>query len=88
MSNIAVSPDEINCNRNYSLCTCDRILSDPIPIPAPSLYKAFGTHQRSKKHEIRGYYKENSHVLEIMKKGVFFAEKSAILGKRGDIFDL
>ena len=50
--------------------------------PAPSLYKVLGTHQRSKKHEIRGQYGENSYVLVILKKGCFCTEKSAILEKK------
>ena len=53
--------------------------------PAPSLYKALGTHQRSKNHKIRGYYEGNSHVLEVVKRGVFFAYKSVILEIRGTI---
>ena len=38
-------------------------------LPDPSLYKALGIHQCSKHQEIRGYYEQNSHVLEIVKKG-------------------
>ena len=53
--------------------------------PAPSL---LGTHQRSKIQEIRGQHKGNLHALVIRKKGVFLAEKSAILEIRGDIFNL
>ena len=45
-------------------------------IPAPSLYKGLDTHQHSKKHKIRGYSKGNLHVLEIVEKGVFLAEKA------------
>ena len=56
-------------------------------IPAPLLYKGLGTHQQSKKHEIRGYSEGNSHVLEIVKKGVFLAEKDVIFEIRGNIFN-
>ena len=43
----------------------------------PLLYKVLGTHQRSKKHEIRGQYGKSLYVLEIcFKKGVF-AQKSS-----------
>ena len=47
-------------------------------ILAPKLYKGLDTHQHSKKHKIRGYSKENLHVLEILEKGVFLAEKAMI----------
>ena len=47
-------------------------------IPAPSLYKGLDTHQHSKNHKSRGYSKGNSHVLEIVEKGVFHAEKATI----------
>ena len=48
-------------------------------ILAPTLYKGLDTHQHSKNHKIRGYSKGNSHVLEIVEKGVFLAEKAMIL---------
>ena len=35
-------------------------------------------HQHSKNHKIRGYSKGNSHVLEIVEKVVFLAEKAMI----------
>ena len=41
-----------------------------IQIPAPSLYKVLGTHQRSKKHKIRGQYERHVHVLEILKQKI------------------
>ena len=47
-------------------------------ILAPSLYKGLDTHQHSKNHKIKGYSKGNSYVLEIVEKGVFFAEKAMI----------
>ena len=48
-------------------------------ILAPTLYKGLDTHQHSKRHKIRGYSKGNLHVLEIVEKGVFLAEKAMIL---------
>ena len=39
-------------------------------LPSP-LTQALGTHQRTKKHEIRVFYEGNSHVLEIVKRGYF-----------------
>ena len=47
-------------------------------ILAPTLYKGLDMHQHSKKHKIRGYSKGNSHVLEIVEKVVFLAEKAMI----------
>ena len=47
-------------------------------IPGPALYEVLGTHQRSKNREIRGQFGRNLHVLEILKKGVFFKEKGVI----------
>ena len=47
-------------------------------ILAPTLYKGLDTHQHSKKHKIRGYSKGNSHVLEIVEKGIFLAEQAMI----------
>ena len=58
-------------------------------VPAPSLNKVLGTHQRSKKHEIRGQDGRNSYLLETLKKGLFFTRNIRDLGKkRGDIFNL
>ena len=47
-------------------------------ILAPTLYKSLDTHQHSKNHIIRGYFKGNLHVLEIVEKKVFLAEKAMI----------
>ena len=47
-------------------------------ILAVTLYKHLDPHQHSKKHKIRGYSKGNSHVLEIVEKEVFLAEKAMI----------
>ena len=47
-------------------------------ILAPTLYKGLDMHQHSKKQKIRGYYKGNLHVLNIVEKGVFLADKAMI----------
>ena len=63
------------------------IYSCPIP-QAPHSIRLWSTHQCSKNHQISGYHKGNSHVLEMMKKGVFLAEQSVILEIRGTFFNL
>ena len=59
-------------------------------ILAPTLYKGLDTHTHSKKHKIRGYSKGNSHVLEIVEKGIFLAEQAMIsdffFGNKGYCF--
>ena len=49
--------------------------------PALSLYKALDTHDQE-------HQEGNSHVPEIVKKGVFLAEKAVILEIRGTIFNV
>ena len=61
------------CLSNFTHLACHS------SIPVPSLYNGLGRHQHSKKHKIRGYTEGNSHVLEIVEKGVFLAEKAMIL---------
>ena len=49
----------------------------------PHLIRCLGRINVIKKHEIRGWYERNSHVLEIVKKGVFSTEKSVIWEEKG-----
>ena len=62
---------------------CSMMPSSALNPPAPSLYKVLGTHQRYKKHKIRGQDDRNSHVLEILNRGCFPQKNSRFGGKGG-----